>query len=81
MNSQAPAVGDLVQRVWVTYAQKRRWVRFRARKGRKIPNPDSIGMVLSVCEEKSTLQVLWNDMGPEEVNNFLVRVIKKSDQQ
>jgi len=38
-------------------------------------------MVLSVCEEKSTLQVLWNDMGPEEVNNFLVRVIKKSDQQ
>jgi len=81
MNSQIAETGDLVRRVWVTDAWKRRWVRFKARKGRKIPNPDSIGMVLSVCEEKSTLQVLWSDIGPEEANDFRVRIVKKGDQQ
>lgn len=80
MSSQAPAAGDLVQRVWVTFAQKRRWVTFKARKGKKPPNPDSIGMVLSACEEKSTLQVLWSDIGPEEISTFRVHVVKKSGQ-
>ena len=82
INLQVPEAGDLVQRTWVTFAQKRRWVRLSTRKGKMPPpNPDSIGIVLSVCEEKSTLQVLWNDMGPEEVNAFRVRVVKKGDQQ
>lgn len=80
MNSQIAEAGDLVQRAWLTNAQKRRWVRLKARKGSKPPNPHSIGMVLSACEENSTLQVLWSDIGPEEVNVFRVHVVKKGGQ-